>query len=108
MSAQAVARRRGMPSGMWLALVLLALLAWSFSGLDINGSRLVSLPKTLARMFSTNSGAIRSQSCKNLSSTSRFLATVPILGQSPSQFFHGFSNLSGENPGVDLDLFAVF
>lgn len=50
MSSLAVARKRGVPSGLWLALVLLGLLAWSFSGLDINGPRLVELPKTLARM----------------------------------------------------------
>jgi hypothetical protein len=36
------------------------------------------------RMFSTNSPAIRSQTYENLPSNSRFLATVPILGQPPS------------------------
>ncbi len=37
-----------------------------------------------SRMFSTNSGAIRSQTCENLYSISRLLGTVPILGQPPS------------------------
>jgi phosphonate transport system permease protein len=49
-STLALARRRGVPAGLWLALVLLLLLGWSFSGLAIDGTRLVELPRTLARM----------------------------------------------------------
>ena len=50
MSATVLGRRRGLAPGFWLTLVLLGLLAWSFSGLQINGSRLIELPQTLARM----------------------------------------------------------
>jgi len=43
-------RRRRVSSAVWLALALLLLLGWSFSGLHIDGGRLVRLPRTLARM----------------------------------------------------------
>jgi phosphonate transport system permease protein len=46
-----IARKRGIPSSFWLGLVVLILLGWSFSGLEIDGGRLMSLPKTVARMF---------------------------------------------------------
>jgi len=48
MTAAALPVRRGIPSTVWVGLVLAVLLGWSFSGLDIDGKRLVALPKTLA------------------------------------------------------------
>jgi len=50
-SAAIVARKRGIPSSLWLGLALLTLLGWSFSGLEIDGGRVAALPKTMARMF---------------------------------------------------------
>jgi len=49
-SAVALPTKRNIAGGLWLTLVLLVLLAWSFSGLEINWERVVRLPKTLARM----------------------------------------------------------
>ena len=50
MSTVALPRRRAVSSTAWLGLVLALLLGWSFSGLAIDGGRLLELPKTLARM----------------------------------------------------------
>jgi len=51
-TARALGRRRGAMSGTaWIGIAVAALAAWSFSGLDVSGSRLVALPAMLARMF---------------------------------------------------------